>query len=42
MNSTRPVQVLRQILELPGPPGWPLFGNSLQVRPHPIHHDVEA
>ncbi len=33
---------LRQINELPGPRGWPLLGNTLQVRPDRIHLDVEA
>ncbi len=42
MSSLMPAQALRQIRELPGPPGWPLLGNSLQVRPHRIHLDVEA
>ena len=32
---------LRRIKDLPGPPGWPLLGNSLQVRPAHIHIDVE-
>jgi cytochrome P450 len=32
---------LRQIEDLPGPPGWPLIGNSLQVTPARIHRDVE-
>ena len=32
---------LRRIQDLDGPPGWPLLGNSLQVRPAHIHQDVE-
>jgi cytochrome P450 len=33
---------LRRIQDLPGPRGWPLLGNSLQVKPSRIHLDVEA
>ncbi len=33
--------VLRRIRDLPGPRGWPLVGNALQVRPARIHQDVE-
>jgi cytochrome P450 len=36
-----PTQSLRQIQDLPGPRGWPLLGNTLQVRPGRIHLDVE-
>ena len=32
---------LRRIQDLPGPRGWPLLGNGLQVRPARIHLDVE-
>ncbi len=32
---------LRQLKDLPGPRGWPLLGNTLQVRPARIHLDVE-
>jgi cytochrome P450 len=32
---------LRQLNDLPGPRGWPLLGNTLQVRPARIHLDVE-
>jgi cytochrome P450 len=35
-------RALRQIKDLPGPRGWPLLGNSFQVRPWRIHRDVEA
>ena len=42
MSSLLPARALRQIRHLPGPPGWPLLGNSFQVRPHRIHLDVEA
>jgi cytochrome P450 len=33
---------LRRIQDLPGPRGWPLLGNTLQVKPPRIHLDVEA
>ena len=33
---------LRRLKDLPGPRGWPLLGNTLQVRPSRIHRDVEA
>lgn len=33
---------LRRIQDLPGPRGWPLLGNTLQVTPPRIHLDVEA
>ena len=33
---------LRQINDLPGPRGWPLLGNLLQVRMPRIHQDMEA
>lgn len=32
---------LRQLKDLPGPRGWPLLGNTLQVKPPRIHRDVE-
>ena len=32
---------LRKIQDLPGPPGWPLFGNSFQVKPSHVHQDIE-
>jgi hypothetical protein len=32
---------LRKIQDLPGPRGWPLLGNSLQIKPARIHLDVE-
>lgn len=34
--------ILRRIQDLPGPRGWPLLGNTLQVKPPRIHLDVEA
>jgi len=34
-------KTLRRIEDLPGPPGWPLLGNTLQVTPARIHRDVE-
>lgn len=33
---------LRRIADLPRPPGLPLLGNTLQVKPARIHLDVEA
>ena len=38
MNTT----ALRQITDLPGPRGWPVFGNTFQVRRSQIHQNVEA
>ena len=35
-------QALRRIQDLPGPRGWPVLGNTLQVKPARIHRDVEA
>jgi cytochrome P450 len=32
---------LRQIADLPGPPGWPLLGNSFQIRRSSVHQNVE-
>ena len=34
-------RTLRQIDDLPGPRGWPLLGNTFQVKPSRIHLDVE-
>ena len=41
-TSAPALRPLRQLRDLPGPPGWPLLGNSFQVRPERIHLDVEA
>ena len=38
MNDT----ALRQITDLPGPKGWPIFGNTFQVKRSRIHQGVEA
>jgi cytochrome P450 len=35
-------RTLRSLKDLPGPRGWPLLGNTLQVKPARIHRDVEA
>jgi cytochrome P450 len=32
----------RPLKDLPAPRGWPLLGNTLQVKPSRIHRDVEA
>jgi len=32
---------LRQLADLPGPRGWPVFGNSLQIKLARIHRDFE-
>jgi len=37
MSST----ALRRIRDLPGPPGWPLVGNSFQITRARVHQDVE-
>lgn len=34
-------QTLRRIRDLPGPPGWPVLGNSIQIERARVHHDVE-
>ena len=41
--ATQPTQThaLRRVRDLPGPKGWPLLGNTLQVKPSRIHLDVE-
>jgi len=36
-----PAAALRRVGDLPGPRGWPLLGNTLQVTPSRIHLDVE-
>jgi cytochrome P450 len=41
-GSSTPAAPLRQIEDLPGPRGWPLFGNLPQVRMRRIHQDMEA
>ncbi len=39
--ESTPGQGLRRVRDLPGPRGWPLLGNTLQVKPQRIHLDVE-
>src|SRR5436305_4149419 len=40
---TAPVETpLREIADLPGPAGLPLFGNGLQIRPDQLHQNLEA
>ena len=39
--QTTTARTLRQLKDLPGPRGWPLLGNSLQVTTSRIHLDVE-
>jgi cytochrome P450 len=36
------MNALREIAELPGPPGLPLVGNALQVKRGQMHQTVEA
>ncbi len=36
-----PVAALRQLSDLPGPRGWPVLGNIMQVRPARIHQHIE-
>ncbi|MFM8292422.1 MAG: cytochrome P450 [Planctomycetia bacterium] len=35
------IPAARALRDLPGPRGWPLVGNLLQIRPASIHRDVE-
>ena len=32
---------LRSLADLPGPRGWPLIGNGLQITPRQVHQDME-
>src|SRR5664279_4501333 len=41
IESTAPTARLREIDELPGPAGWPIVGNLLQVDRRRIHQQVE-
>ena len=41
MNAVLNTPTLRQIKDLPGPRGMPVFGNSFQVNRSQIHQDME-
>ncbi len=41
MQTTTAVAPLRQISELPGPRGWPIVGNTFQIKRAQIHQAVE-
>ena len=41
INPTAMETPLRQMRDLPGPRGWPLIGNLVQMRPARIHLDME-
>ena len=36
-----PARPLRQLSDLPGPKGWPVVGNTLQVKLSQLHLDME-
>jgi len=38
MNAT----ALRQLVDVPGPKGWPVLGNALDIRPGIFHHQLEG
>jgi cytochrome P450 len=40
-RTAGPTPTIRRIADLPGPRGWPLVGNLLQLRRDVIHRDVE-
>ena len=40
-RTDAPLQVLRRVRDLPGPRGWPIIGNLLQVKPAQVHLDIE-
>ncbi|MBA2961499.1 MULTISPECIES: cytochrome P450 [Ramlibacter] len=33
---------MRKLGEVPGPAGWPVVGNALDIRPETFHHQLEA
>ena len=41
LQSPPPKQSLRRVRDLPGPRGWPIVGNLLQVKPAQMHLDIE-
>jgi len=41
VQEPTPPQAPRRIADLPGPRGWPIVGNLLQIRPAQVHRDVE-
>jgi hypothetical protein len=40
-NPARVEPAARRIRDLPGPPGWPLLGNALQIEPACMHQIAE-
>ncbi len=41
-DNSKPADGLRQIADLPGPRGWPLLGNAVQLHPNRAHLQFEA
>ena len=41
LQPTQPTRPTRRIDDLPGPRGWPFFGNAFQVSVPRIHLDME-
>ena len=40
-RTDAPPPALRRVRDLPGPRGWPIVGNLLQVKPAQVHLDIE-